>query len=155
MQPSINAADLIASHAATLVASFEGDVLKAYQDGNRVWTIGYGHTGQDVHPGLVWTEDQAIAALRTNLLTSENDIERTVLVPVNQNEFDALTSFDYNIGVGHLRSSTTLRLLNEGNRQGASDAMLLWDKVDGKVSPGLLRRRTAERALFLTPIGVA
>jgi lysozyme len=149
MQPSLNAALVLTSHAATLVAQFEGDKHVAYRDGNGIWTIGYGHTGPEVHAGLVWTEAQAVAALTHDLLTADNDIESLVTVPLNQNEFDALVSFDYNLGEGHVRSSTTLRKLNAGDRQGAADAMLLWDKIAGADSPGLLARREAERTLFL------
>lgn len=152
MNPSINAADLLASHAYTLVEGFEGDVLKAYQDGNGIWTIGFGHTGPDVVPNLVITEDKAVTLLKQDMLRSVNNIAQMVTVPLNQNQFDALVSFDYNIGPGHLAQSTTLRKLNAGDYKGAADAMLLWDKIDGKASAGLLRRRTAERALFLTPV---
>lgn len=153
MTPSVNAADIIASHADTLVEGFEGDILKAYQDGNGVWTNGYGNT-VGVVPGTTITQDQAVADLRRNLLTADNDIERDVAAPLNQNQFDALVSFDYNIGAGHLKSSTTLRKLNQQppDYQGAADAMLLWDDIAGKPSAGLLRRRTAERMLFLTPV---
>lgn len=151
MTPSINAADLLCSHADTLVEGFEGDILKAYQDGNGVWTNGYGNTHNVCATTPTITSSQAASDLRHNLLTADNDIENAVTVPLNQNEFDSLVSFDFNIGDGHLRSSTTLRLLNAGNRQGAADAMLMWDKIAGAPSPGLLRRRTAERALFLKP----
>lgn len=151
MTPSINAADLLSSHADTLVEHFEGDVLKAYRDGNGIWTNGYGNTRgvNAITPPI--TQDQAVSDLRRNLLTADNDIENLVKVPLNQNEFDALVSFDYNIGEGHLTGSTTLRLLNAGNRQGAANAMLMWDEVAGAPSPGLISRRTAERALFLKP----
>ena len=149
MQASINAADLLACHADTLVEPFEGCRLTAYQDGNGVWTNGYGNTHGVSASTLAITQDQAIADLKRNLLSAENDICSLVTVPLNQNQFDALTSFDFNIGPGHLKSSTTLRLLNAGDRQGAADAMLMWDKVAGAVSPGLVRRRQAERALFL------
>lgn len=152
MAPSINAADLLVSHADTLVEGFEGDVLIAYQDQGGVWTIGYGHTGTDVVPGLKISEDEAEVLLRHDLLTAYNDILNYVTVALNQNQFDALVSFDYNIGSGHLKQSTTLRKLNQGDYQGAADAMLLWDKIGVNLSAGLLRRRNAERALFLTPV---
>jgi lysozyme len=155
MKPSINAALLLTSHADTLVESGEGLRLVPYKDGNGIWTNGYGHTGPDVVPGVAWTKEQAIAALVHDLLTADNDILRDVLVALNQNEFDALVSFDFNVGDGHLRASTVLRDLNAGNKRGAADAMLMWDEIAGRVSPGLLKRRQAERALFLTPCAVA
>lgn len=152
MKPSINAADLIASHADTLVAAFEGDKLKAYQDANGVWTIGYGHTGPDVHSGLTWTEDTARAMLKHDMLTADNDVLSLVAVPLNQNQYDALASFDYNLGHGHVEGSTTLHKLNAGDYQGAADAMLLWIQPGSANEVGLLRRRTAERALFLKAV---
>ena len=152
MTPSINAALVLSCHATTLVEPFEGDKHVAYQDGNGIWTIGYGHTGAEVKAGLVWTEAQAIAALTHDLLRSENDIVRLVEVPLNQNQFDALTSFDYNVGPGHLAGSRALARLNCGDYPGAADALLLWDEIAGKPSPGLLKRREAERALFLKPM---
>lgn len=152
LKPSINAALLISSHADTLVAGFEGCVLIAYQDGNKVWTNGFGNTHGVTKDTPPITREQAIADLQRNLLGAENDILRDVLVPLNQNEFDALSSFDYNIGEGHLKGSTTLRRLNDEDRQGAADAMLAWDKVQGKPSRGLDKRRYAERALFLKPV---
>lgn len=153
MQPSINAALLICSHADTLVEPFEGLRLTAYKDGNGVWTNGYGNT-HGVIPGTTITQEQAIADLRHNLLTADNDILRMVNCKLNQNQYDGLVSFDYNIGSGHLQGSTVLKELNTTppNYQAAADAMLLWDKIAGKESPGLLRRRQAERALFLTPM---
>ena len=152
MQPSINAADLLACHADTLIEPFEGLRLTAYQDSNGIWTNGYGNTHCVSASTPPITEDEAIADLKRNLRSAENDICSVVTVPLNQNEFDALTSFDFNIGDGHLFNSTTLRLLNAGDRQGAADAMPMWDKADGAISPGLLRRRQAERALFLTAV---
>lgn len=150
MNPSQNAADLLASHADTLVEGFEGDVLKAYPDGNGVWTNGFGNTHGVTKETPPITQEQAVADLKRNLLTADNDILRDVTVPLTQNQFDALVSFDYNIGEGHLKSSTTLRKLEAGDYKGAADAMLLWDKIAGKSSPGLDRRRQAERALFLS-----
>jgi lysozyme len=147
--PSINAALLLASHADTLVEAFEGDVLDAYQDGNKVWTNGFGNTHGVTATTPRITQAQAIVDLKRNLLSAENDILSLVKVSLNQNMYDALVSFDYNIGPGHLKQSTTLRKLNSGDYYGAADAMLMWNEVAGKVSPGLLRRREAEKALFL------
>jgi lysozyme len=150
MTPSINAALLLASHADTLVEGFEGDILHAYPDGNGVWTNGFGNTHGVTKDTPPITQAQAIADLKRNLLSADNDILSLVTVSLNQNMYDALVSFDYNIGPGHLRQSTTLRKLNAGDYYGAADAMLMWDEVAGKVSPGLLRRREAEKALFLS-----
>ena len=72
-------------------------------------------------------------------------------IAINQNQFDALVSLCFNIGAGNFRSSTLLRVLNAGNLMAAADQFLVWDKVAGQVSDGLVRRRAAERALFVTP----
>lgn len=152
MTPSINAALIMTSHADTMIEPYEGLKLQAYRDTNGVWTIGFGHTGADVHAGLVWTRDQAIAALVHDMLTADHDIINDVRVPLNQNEFDALVSLDYNIGGGHFAKSTILAKLNAGDRSGAADAFLMWVQPGSANTAGLTRRRTAERALFLTPV---
>ena len=77
---------------------------------------------------------------------------QAVKVPLNQNQFDALVSFTYNVGVGALKQSTALRKLNAGDYAGAADALTMWTKFKGKVLAGLVRRRKEERALFLTPV---
>lgn len=154
LKPSINAALLLACHADTFVATEEGDRLKAYQDQGGVWTIGCGHTGPDVYPGLVITHAQEVALLHADLLIAENWILHEVTVPLNAHEFDALTSFCYNIGRGGFAASTVLRRLNAGDREGAANAMLMWNEVDHKENAGLTNRRNAERKLFLTPVPV-
>lgn len=141
-----------------LIKSFEG-YHRALPDGScvayrcpaGVWTLGFGNT-VGIKPGMVWTRDEAEAALRRELATFEAGVVRLVTVPLNQNEYDALVSFAYNCGLGALEKSTILRKLNAGDREGAADAFNLWTKGGGKVLPGLVRRRKAEAALFLTPI---
>jgi lysozyme len=150
--PSVNAADLLGAHAETLVEQFEGEILTPYRDTNGIWTNGYGNTHGVTAATPAITQAQAVSDLEHNLLTAENDILRLVTVPLNQNQFDGLTSFDYNIGSGHLQASSVLKKLNAGDYAGAADAMLEWDEAGGKPSAGLLRRRQAERALFLKPV---
>lgn len=144
------------ANGVALIKRFEGLVLVAYLDIAGVWTIGYGHTGPEVKPGLVWSQAQALTALYADLASREDAIGRLVTAPLNQNEFDALVSFVYNIGVEAFRHSTTRRRLNAGDRTGAADAMLWWKKatIDGVLAEvdGLKRRRRAERALFLAPV---
>lgn len=132
----------------TLTESSEGDRLVAYQDPGGVWTIGYGHTGQDVHEGLVWTAEQCEQALIQDKARAREAIKRYVKVPLTQNEFDALEDFDFNVGEGNFRGSTLLKKLNAGDFSGAADELTTWDHVNGKVVLGLLRRRQAEKALF-------
>jgi len=138
-----------------LLKQFEGLELEAYQDIADIWTIGYGHTGPDVQPGMRISEREAEELLRRDLKSREQAVESATKVKLNQNEFDALVSFVYNVGAGALRSSTALKRLNKGDRVGAADALTWWNKatVSGVLRPvlGLTRRRAAERALFLTP----
>lgn len=140
-----------------LIKLFEGLELEAYQDIAGIWTIGYGHTGDDVQPGMRISERDAEELLKRDLRPREQAIEGVVKVPLNQNEFDALVSFVYNVGVGAFRKSTALKRLNRGDRVGAADALTWWNKatVGGVLREvlGLTRRRAAERALFLTPAG--
>ena len=142
-----------------MLKRFEGLELEAYQDIAGIWTIGYGHTGPDVQPGMKISERDAEELLRRDLKPREQAVESAVKVPLNQNEFDALVSFVYNVGAAALRSSTALKRLNRGDRIGAADALTWWNKatVGGVLREvlGLTRRRAAERALFLTPTQAA
>lgn len=144
----------ITDEGIALIKRFEGLSLDAYQDIAGIWTIGYGHT-TGVTPGQRITEAEAEALLRDELDRFENGVNSAVKVDINPNEFSALVSFSYNVGLGALRSSTALRRLNAGDRMGAADALTWWNKatVDGRkvVVRGLTRRRAAERALFLKP----
>ena len=138
-----------------LLKRFEGLELEAYQDIAGIWTIGYGHTGPDVKPGMRISEREAEELLRRDLRPREQAVDNLTSVPLNQNEFDALVSFVYNVGVEAYRGSTARRRLNKGDREGAAEALTWWNKatVGGVLRPvlGLTRRRAAERALFLTP----
>jgi len=139
----------------TLIESFEGCELTAYQDQRGIWTIGFGHTGAEVVSGLVCTQEQADVWLAQDLLMTETAIEH--LLPVDlaltQNQFDALVSLVYNIGSGDFQISTVRRKLSQTppDYQGASQAFGMWCKTNGVVNPGLVRRRAAEMALFNTP----
>jgi len=136
-----------------LIKSFEKCVLTAYQDGGGVWTIGWGHTGPEVVAGLVWTQEQADTQLPHDLSHAVQAVNSS-LTPwaaahVTQNEFDALVAFTFNVGVGAEAHSTLLKCIGAGNFGQAADEFLKWDHVNGQVSAGLLRRRQAERDLFL------
>lgn len=113
-------------------------------------TIGYGCT-LGVKMGDVWTEAQADAKLREEIAKHERRVVQLVTAEVNQNEFDALVSFDYN--TGGLAKSTILKRLNAGDRTGAAEAFAAWNKFGGKASKGLTARRASEAALFLEPVG--
>ncbi|MNH34495.1 Lysozyme RrrD [compost metagenome] len=132
----------------SLIKSFEGLRLQSYQDAVGVWTIGYGTT-RGIKPGMSITKDQAERMLVNDVQRFEVEVERLVKVPLTTNQRDALISFTYNLGSANLESSTLLRLLNRGDYAGAAEQFPRWNKAGGKVLPGLVRRRDAERALFL------
>ena len=138
-----------------LLKSFEGCKLTAYPDpgtGGEPWTIGWGHTG-GVKRGDTCTQAQADAWLLQDLDRFEQAVERLVSVPLTQNQFDALTSFCYNVGAGALQQSTLLRKLNAGDYEGAQGQFARWNRAGGKEMPGLTRRRAAEAELFGQPDG--
>ena len=131
-----------------LTKQFEGLELTAYADQVGVWTIGYGHTGPGVHAGLTVTQDQADAFLVSDVAGAVACVNRLVTSDINQNQFDALVDFAFNLGCASLASSTLLRDVNNGNFDAAAGQFQLWDHAGGVVVPGLLRRRQAEATLF-------
>lgn len=130
-----------------LIESFESCRLKAYQDGRGVWTLGTGHT-KGVCEGDICTFQQANDWLSEDLQEAESAVNRLVTVPLTQNQFDALVSLVFNIGQGNFEGSTVLRRLNQKSYGAAADAFLMWTKIGGQISAGLVRRREAERKLF-------
>jgi lysozyme len=137
-----------------LIEQFEGLRLSAYQDGAGIWTIGYGHTGLSGGPsrvkqGDVCTSAQADEWLEYDMNQSVRAVNTLVKAPINQNQFDALVSFTYNLGWASLEGSTLLRLVNARNPEQAAAEFPKWNHVAGEVSEGLTRRRLAEQALFL------
>lgn len=130
-----------------LTKKFEGCSLQAYQDIAGVWTNGYGNT-HGVVPGSTITLDQAQDDLASNIRGSEYVVNRVVVVPLTQNQFDALVDFVYNLGAGNFQGSTLLRLLNSGDYVGASNEFPKWNHSGGHIIDGLTRRRLAEQALF-------
>lgn len=131
-----------------LIKHFEGLWLRAYKCPANIWTIGYGHT-TGVCPDDVITEDQAISLLRKDIAESERAVNQYVHVPLTQNQFDALVSFVFNLGVGNFSTSTLLKKINAGDYDGAAREFGRWVNAGGKALPGLVRRRKAESALFL------
>jgi lysozyme len=154
--PVMNAAGM------QLLEDSEGCILYAYDDENDkriepgdpilgTLTIGFGHTGHDVHPGQTITQAEADSLLAADLHCFEIAVNNMVTHDITPNQFSALVDFAYNEGAGSLKGSTLLRLLNQGDTGGAADQFANWDEGDGKVLPGLVTRRADERALFLTP----
>ncbi|MFP2693906.1 lysozyme [Enterobacter ludwigii] len=138
------------SRGIALIKAFEGLRLTAYRCAADVWTIGYGHTAA-VKNGDTITADDADSLLLNDIAVSEQAVSRAVTAPLNQSRFDALVSLVFNIGQGNFRRSTLLKKLNNQDYTGASDEFLRWTRAGGKVVPGLVRRREAEKALFDTP----
>lgn len=151
----MKAARTISDAGVAFIKQWEGLELESYQDIAGVWTIGYGHT-ETAAPNMQITEAEAEALLRRDLGWREEAINALVLVPLNQNEFDALVSFIFNVGAGAFRKSTARKRLNAGDRIGAAEALTWFNKatVGGVLREvtGLSRRRAEEKALFLTPL---
>ena len=129
-----------------LIKQFEGCRLIAYQCSAGVWTIGYGHTA-GVYKGMKITQAQADAFLKQDIAKFEKYINNPSYVPftdkLNQNQFDALVSFAFNLGQGNVKKLCTGRTINQ-----ISSAMQQYCKAAGKTLPGLQRRRKAEAALY-------
>jgi GH24 family phage-related lysozyme (muramidase) len=144
----------MSNNGLSLLKTFEGCELAAYQDTVGVWTIGYGWTqpvnGKPVGKGTTITQETADSLLRSGVIQYEKGITRLVSVGINQNQFDALVDFAYNLGVKALEGSTLLKKLNAGDYTGAADEFPKWNKAGGKVLNGLVKRRAAERSLFLS-----
>lgn len=139
-----------------LVKEFEGCKLEAYQDIVGVWTIGYGTTegaGLGVVPkaGMKITQEEAELLLMAGLKKFAEQIKPKFLREVNDNQFGALLSLAYNIGPYAFSRSSALHMVNDGQFLKAADAIRLWNKAGGAENKGLIRRREAERKLFLTP----
>ena len=134
-----------------LVKNYEGCSLKAYPDpgtGGEPITIGWGCTG-NFKLGDVCTQAQADEWLLKRLSETETGVKALLHMPVTDNQLAALTSFAYNVGLGNLRGSTLLRLINAGTPD--STQFLRWVYASGRILPGLVKRRQAEKSLFDTP----
>ncbi|MGI9025948.1 MAG: lysozyme [Burkholderiaceae bacterium] len=141
--------------------------LDPYLDPVGIWTVGWGHAitmGNDfvrgksnealadsLYPGGI-TREQAEALLRTDLMDTGKDVLNIVTVDLNDNQYGALVGFAFNLGLGNLRKSTLLRLLNIGDYDDAADEFAKWNRAGGKLLKGLTARRNAERDLFLTQV---
>jgi GH24 family phage-related lysozyme (muramidase) len=138
----------LGSAGKNLIKRYEGCRLQAYKCPAGVWTIGYGHTG-NVKQGQTITQAQADALFDKDVQGFVDGVKRCIKVSVNQNQFDALVSFAYNCGVGALQNSDLLKYINKGDFAKAAKEFDRWNKGGGKVLAGLVRRRVAEKELFL------
>jgi lysozyme len=136
-----------------LIKEFEGFEKVAYLCPSGVITIGYGLTfypdGRKVRMGDRITKEEAERLLKIIVQTFAEVVSRAVKVPLTNNQFSALVSLCFNIGIGAFQNSTLVRVLNQGNYSEAANQFLRWNRGDGKVLAGLVRRRTRERELFL------
>jgi len=130
------------------IQDVEGCKLFAYLDTGGVWTIGVGHTGPEVVKGLSCTMGQAMVWLAEDVREAEDAINKAVKVSLTQNQFDALVSFVFNVGVGAFLSSTLLKKLNAGDYEGAAGQFPRWNKDNGKEIAGLTKRRHLEQSVF-------
>jgi len=148
----------LSSAGLDLICQFEGyhtalsdGRCVAYRCPANVLTIGWGCT-EGVKEGMIWTRDEAQVALCRELEKFEAGVTQLVTVKLNQNQFDALVSFTYNVGLSAFERSTIRRKLNAVDYRGAASAFKLWNKGGGRVLRGLVNRRARESTLFLTPM---
>ena len=143
----------LSENGIKLIKKYEGCRLKAYKCPRGVWTIGYGHT-DNVRPDDFITQDEAEELFKQDVKVFENAVNKLVKVKLNQNQFDALISFAFNLGYGNkgLGGSTLLRLLNNSDYIGASKQFSRWVYSGDRVLEGLIKRRNEEKELFLKPI---
>lgn len=140
--------------AVDLIKRFEGYRQKAAQLPDGRWTVGYGHT-LTAREGASVSEKDAEALLLYDLISVAHSVNEHTYAPLNQNQFDALVCFAFNIGLDNFLRSGVLRRINEGSLLQAACAMEMWRKADFEgeriVIDALVRRRSAEKTLFLTP----
>ena len=142
----------ISKEGIDFIAHFEGFRNEIYRDAAGHPTIGYGHLlreGEErkFRGGITRTEGKEL--LRDDAADAERAVNSYVKVHLNQNQFDALVSFTFNLGAGNLKNSTLLKKLNNNDYRGAADELLRWVRAGGRVLAGLQRRRAAERKMFL------
>lgn len=137
----------INAEGVALIKQWEGIRLDAYRCSAGVWTVGYGHT-RTARPGLKITQEQAEDLLREDLRVFEKAVDDAVVVQLTDNQFAALVSWTFNVGVGAMRQSTLIRKLNAGDYDAVPRELIKWNKVKGKPVHGLSNRRAAEVGLW-------
>lgn len=141
---------MIASkEAEDLIKQFEGCHLNAYKCPAGVWTIGWGTTGPGIREGLVISQHTADVMLKAHIQDIALDLTDLVGNSLRQHQFDALVAFIYNIGLGAFKKSTMLSLIKRGKMDEAALEFDKWVKAAGKTLPGLVKRRKAEKTLFI------
>lgn len=147
----------ISANGLNLIKQFEGCILHPYLDSIKKPTIGIGTIHyEDGTPVTMQdppiTEERALELLSYYCETMCKEVSSLLTSEVNQNQFDALCCFAYNVGGANLAKSTLLKLVNAGDILGASQNFIKWNKAGGQEIPGLTKRRLEECRLFLTPV---
>ena len=145
----------LSTNGFNLLAELEGVVLNPYKDSVGIPTIGIGSTYYEDGTKVTMkdkaiTKERAIQLAKNVVKSFEARVNKSIIVPMTQNQFDAMVLLCYNIGESSFARSSVVRNFNAGNLQKAADSFLLWNKAGGKVSKGLTNRRQKERNLFLT-----
>ena len=145
----------ISERGLNLIKRYEGLRLRPYKCPAGLWTVGYGHVIGDGRTlpeseRRTFTKEEVDLLLQKDVARFERGVLRLCPVPLTQGQFDALVSFSFNVGLGALQRSTVRLKTNRGEKEQAADALLAWSKANGKVLPGLLKRRKDERALYLS-----
>lgn len=149
---------MVNEETINLITKFEGFVDHWYPDpalGWKVPTVAYGHTDAAGEPKYLESKDEkfskadGITILQSDLKKYEDSVDSLVTVPVTSNQRGALVSFTYNLGAGNLKKSTLLKKVNSGDFEGASNEFGKWVNAGGKRLEGLVKRRAAEKELFL------
>jgi lysozyme len=130
------------------IQDVEGCKLFAYLDTGGVWTIGVGHTGPEVVKGLTCSMEQALQWLKEDSEEAQEAVRQSVDGLLTQNQFNALVSFVFNVGVNAFKKSTMLKLINKGDFDGAAKEFPKWNKDNGKEVLGLSKRRILEQSVF-------
>jgi lysozyme len=136
---------MISDKGIQFIEDREGVRLVAYQDVKGIWTIGVGHTGPEVKKGLIWTTEQVSQALQDDLKEVQECIYKNIKYPISQNQYDALCSFIFNVGIDAFAKSTILKKINAGDLAGAGNEFDRWN-----IPQQIIGRRMKEKALFLT-----
>ena len=131
--------------AGTMIPQLEGVRYAPYQDVGGVWTVCYGHTGRDIHPGKKYTENECQSLLQKDLAPFARTVELAVKVPASEYQKAALITFSYNVGANAFERSALLRQLNAGHYQAACDSLRQWIYAGGRQWKGLVNRREVER----------
>ena len=137
----------ISIEGLSLIKKFEGCELNSYKCAAGVPTIGYGST-HGIQMGMSISKARAEELLLEDISKFEDIVHKSVTVALDQHQFDALVSWTFNLGGGNLNSSTMLKVINAGDYEDVPEQIKRWNKANGKVLEGLIRRREAEALLF-------